>query len=145
MFSIASLLGPKAIKFAIIGIIALAVVTIIGLGYRHYTGLLAENNTLKVNQVTLETAVKQSNAAAQKAASVAQDWAAHSAKTAETLETLSALQGEATETIRELKNVLSRHDLEALAAKKPVLVQRRINAGTTSILRELEDASRYNR
>jgi hypothetical protein len=47
-----------------------------------------------------------------------------------------------TERNHELSTLLSKHDLTHLAEVKPTLIERRINAGTKRVLRELEQATR---
>ena len=57
------------------------------------------------------------------------------------LEDLTTAQREAGAYSRELKDVLSKHDLGALAKRKPGLIERRVNDGSDRALRLLEQST----
>ena len=44
--------------------------------------------------------------------------------------------------VRELESLLSRHDLKVLAQAKPKMIEKRINEGTSKVLKELEELTR---
>lgn len=44
--------------------------------------------------------------------------------------------------VRELESLLSRHDLKVLAQAKPKMIEKRINEGTSRVLKELEELTR---
>lgn len=54
---------------------------------------------------------------------------------------LQALQNQAAEEAKQLKETLSSHDLSALSSAKPGLIERRINRGTADAFRLLELAT----
>jgi hypothetical protein len=47
------------------------------------------------------------------------------------------------EQIHELRNTFIKHDLSRLAARKPGLIERRINSGTIRVFNKLERASSF--
>jgi hypothetical protein len=116
----------------LIGAAALALV--IGLGYRHYTNVLEENATLKVNNQILSGAVETQNRTIGKLEDANKEWKAEVGRVVKTMEDLRKSQIEAATEARRLNDVLSQHDLNALSAAKPGLVERRINRGTADIL-----------
>lgn len=128
-------------KLIIAGIAALAVVTIIGLGYRHYTGLIDSVATLTANNAQLETAVgqqKQTIAAQQDAIG---EWQQSQDELLSRVDELQAVAEEAAKETRRLNDIFARHDLTELARRKPGLIERRINSGTRAAGRMLECAS----
>jgi hypothetical protein len=120
---------------------ALALVTIIGLGYLHYTSLLEERDTLRQNVARVETALETQRAATAAAVKVIGEWSAAQERTVETLRELAQKSEAAREEGRRINRVLAEHDLGALAAARPGLVQRRLDDGTARALRMLRDAT----
>ena len=57
------------------------------------------------------------------------------------IDEMAKVQLEATAQTRKLNDLFAKHDLQALAAAKPGLVERRVNAGTAAVLRMLEWAA----
>lgn len=128
-------------KLAIAGLLALAVVTIIGLGYRHYTNLLAEREILKANNAVLETAVgtQQTTIDAQTAA--IGEWDEALAELSERMNELQRVQIEATQETRRLNGLFSQHDFGRLSFQRPGLIEPRINDGSDRAIRLLECAT----
>ena len=117
-------------KWIVVGLAALAITTIIGLAYRHYTGLIDDKVTAEANAAKLElaletqkatTAALRENVAEWQAAAERYQQAAHEAQ-------LTAKHAQA-ET-RKLNALFSKHDFTNLARRKPGLIERRVNAGT---------------
>ena len=138
---LAGKVGASAAKWIVYGFIALAIVTIIGLAYHHYTGLLEDNVALEKEKTRLELAVDAEAKAKEAAIANALEWQDQSRKQLEALNAATAVQSQATEQMRKLNDVLSKHDLKAVASKKPKLVEDRLNSGTAGALRMLGNAS----
>lgn len=125
-------------KLALYGIAALAVASIIGLGYSHYTGLIEDNATLRENNVTLQVAVKGQQAAVTAAARAVEEWKESADRLGKVISEMTETQRSATVQTRRLNDVFAKHDLEALALAKPGLIERRVNSGSAAARRLLE-------
>lgn len=119
-------------------LIGVALVTVIALSYRHYTGLVDEKARLTGEVATLREDVSREKARADAFELTIDRWDAAARVQAQALSDLATAQRDAGSYTRELKDVLSTHDLGALAKRKPGLVERRINAGSDRALRLLE-------
>ncbi len=128
-------------KTVIIGLAALAVVSAVGLAYKHYTDLVANNAALtaRVGQMDLAIQAQDDTILAQKDA-IAQ-WNAAALEFQAQIENLREGQIMAADERRRLNVLLSEHDLTKLVNAKPGLMERRINSGTVRIHRMLECAS----
>lgn len=125
-------------KLAIAGLLALAVVTIIGLGYRHYTNLLSERDILKANNAVLETSVETQQTTIDAQTAAIGEWdAALTAFTAR-LEEMERVQYEATQETRRLNALFAEHDLRRLSFERPGLIEPRIRDGSDRAIRLLE-------
>lgn len=124
-------IASAAAKWAAIGVV---VATAVVLSWRHYTSLVDSN-------VRLTTERDQALGRAEGATRVVDQWRASQAEQAAALRDLADAQREAGKYSRELRDVLSKHDLSRLAAAKPRMVEARINAGTDRAMRLLERAS----
>ena len=132
---------PLGYKIGAGALIGVALVTAIALSYRHYTGLVDDKAELTAKVGTLEQDVAREKARADAFKLTIDKWDEAAAKQAEALDRFSTAQREAGETTRKLTDVLSKHDLGALARSKPGLIQTRINAGTADAFRLLEQSS----
>lgn len=132
---------PVPGKLAIAGVIGLTVVTIIGIGYHHYTGLLETVQVLNGDNTRLRMAHDlQKNTIAVQRKTIA-EWRASQAKLIARTAEIQQVADRATEETRRLNGLFSKHDLTNLALRKPGLIERRINAGTRGALRLLRCAS----
>lgn len=132
---------PLGYKIGAGVLIGVALVTTIALSYRHYTGLIDDKAELTAKVGTLEQDVAREKARADAFKLTIDKWDEAAAKQAEALDRFSTAQREAGETTRKLTDVLSKHDLGALARSKPGLIQTRINAGTADAFRLLEQST----
>lgn len=132
---------PLGYKIGAGVLIGVALVTAIALSYRHYTGLIDDKATLTEQVGTLKQDVAREKARADAFKLTIDKWDEAAAKQAEALDRFSTAQREAGETTRKLTDVLSKHDLGALARSKPGLIQTRINAGTADAFRLLEQST----
>lgn len=122
-------------------IIGVATVTVIALSYRHYTGLVDAKAELSAEVATLREDVAREKARAKSLERAVDRWDQAARAQARALDELTNAQREASTYARELRDALSKHDLGALAKRKPGLIENRINAGSTSAMRLLERAS----
>lgn len=132
------------IKWILIGLAVIAVVTAIGLGYNHYNNLVEANATLRENVTKLEASVlvqKQTIAAAE---ANAQEWKLAFEDWQSTLSELVDVNQQATQELTRLGTLFAKHDVERIALAKPVLVEHRINSGTADALRMFERATSGN-
>lgn len=127
---------------AYVGIaIGVALATAVALSYRHYSGLV-ESNALLTGQVsTLQGDVSREKARADAYERSIDRWDEAARVQAEAMGELTTAQREAGAYSRELKDVLSKHDLGALAKRKPGLIERRVNDGSDRALRLLEQST----
>lgn len=132
---------PLGYKIGAGALIGVALVTAIALSYRHYTGLVDDKAELTARVGTLEQDVAREKARADAFKLTIDKWDEAAAVQADALDRFSNAQREAGETTRKLTDVLSKHDLGALARSKPGLIQTRINAGTADAFRLLEQST----
>lgn len=130
--------GFSSAKLAIYGILALAVVSIIGLGYAHYTGLVEDNARLRENAVKLMAAIEIQKSATAAAMGAVDAWKTSAADLGKRIDEMARVQVRAAAQTRRLNDIFAKHDLEALSLAKPRLIERRINSGSASVLRVLE-------
>lgn len=135
---------PFTINWVKVGIgaaIVVASVTAVYLGYRHYNGLVEAKAALSSQVATLTADVAREKARADAFELTINKWDEAAREQAKSLDQFTQAQREASQYQRELKDVLSKHDLGALAKRKPGLIENRVNAGTDRALRLLESAS----
>lgn len=127
---------------AYVGIaIVVAVTAAVALSYRHYSGLVESNAQLTGQVATLKEDVSREKARADALEKSIDRWDSAANAQAKALEDLTTAKREAGAYSRELKDVLSKHDLGALAKRKPGLIERRINDGSDRALRLLEQST----
>jgi len=133
-----------AINWTKIGIwtaVVAASATAVFLGYRHYNGLVEAKVELSTRVSALTADVAREKARAEAFEKTIDTWDKAAETQREALNQFTQAQREASHYQRELKDVLSKHDLGALAKRKPGLIENRVNAGTDRALRLLESAS----
>ncbi|RLC08805.1 MAG: hypothetical protein DRI24_22815 [Deltaproteobacteria bacterium] len=115
--------------FKIAAVVLLASV-IIG-AWLYFKSVLAENETLKANQIKLELALEQSERTVKTIkASIKKAAAAH--------KEVSSQFSKAREENGKLKKLLSKHDLGYLAERKPGLIAKRTTKGSNNVGRCFE-------
>lgn len=137
--------GFTGIKLAIYGIIALAVVTSIGLAYTHYQGLLVTIQTLKSNEVKFNFALSKQSETIEIAEDRVREWQQNAEKMKELYEEVFRENETANSEVKRLNGLFSKHNLAKLAKAKPGLIEKRINAGTINMFRMLQCASNSNK
>lgn len=133
-----------AINWTKVGIwaaIVAASATAVFLGYRHYNGLVEAKVELSAQVSSLTADVAREKARADAFEKTIDKWDEAAETQREALTQFTKAQREASQYQRELKDVLSQHDLGALAKRKPGLIENRVNAGSARAMRLLESAS----
>lgn len=121
--------------------IGVAIVTAVTLSWRHYTGLLEQVEDLTEQANGLQTLATEQRARADALELAIGSWDRAAAVQAGALRDLTQAQEGANRTQRALNAILSRHDLGALAARKPGLVEARVNRGAADAGRMFERAT----
>ncbi len=129
------------LKLAIAGIAALAIVSSITLGYRHYTGLLAANVTLEKNNAVQGLALSAQDDTIKVQGDAISEWKLAQDELIKRVDEAQQIAEDAAKETRRLNDIFSKHDLAYLARKKPGLIERRLNTGTRAAQRMLECAS----
>ncbi len=134
----AMLSGLNAYAGIAIGVV---VATTVALSYNHYSGLVNSKVQLSAQVATLSEDVTREKARAEALELAVAGWESAAKVQADALVDLTSAQREAGAYSRGLKDVLSKHDLGALAKRKPGLIERRVNAGSDRALRLLEQST----
>ncbi len=124
-----------------IGLLVLLGVCITAAGavvWQHYSDLVDTKAALTAQVTGLKADVAAEKATVSALKLTIGKWDQASANQVQALQDLTTAQQDAGAQTREIKDVLSKHDLGMLAARKPKLVEARINAGTDTALRMLE-------
>lgn len=133
------------IRLALMGIAGSAVITAVGFGYFHYTGLVKEAAQLRANNAVLESAISLQDSTISSQQQAISEWEDSQTQLLKTMEQLATNNLMATEELRRLSNVFSEHDLNELSRRKPGLIETRIDRGTDRINCLLEAATSGNR
>ena len=133
--------GLSGVKLAIYGILGSAVITAVGLGYWHYTSLVEEAAQLRTNNAVLQSAIDLQATTITAQQEAIPEWEEAQARLLQTMEALREQNQLASTELRRLQDVFSRHDLNALALRRPGLIEQRIDTGTARINRMLECAT----
>jgi len=123
-----------SIKAMAFGLAALAIVSVVGVGYAHYRNVLAERETALAERDML--VIQNAGLEASRDAFMEQAEAARAA-----MADMAYAAAEARQEVDDLNEKLRKHDLAALAKAKPGLIERRINRGTAGVLGMFERAT----
>lgn len=118
-----------------------AVLVTIYLGYSHYEKMVEENGVLKETVGKLKKDVDMISASNENAISTVGRWADSQKKFDDELRQLSTAQRENSQRLSEINELFAEHDLAELAARKPGLIERRVNAATARSIRMLKCTS----
>lgn len=130
-----------AYRIGVWAAIGVALASAAVVSYRHYVGLVDAKAELSARVAELRADVASETARADAYAHSIDRWAAAAATQAKALEDNTKVQHEAGKQARELKDVLSKHDLGKLATSRPGLIERRANDGTARAIRLLEQST----
>lgn len=128
-------------KLGIWAAVAAALVAAVVVTYSHYSDLVATNAAQAGRIATLESDVAREQARVAAYKDTLTKWDAAATAQVKALEELSAAKREAGAYQKVLADVLSKHDLGALAKRKPGLIENRVNAGADRVNRLLESAT----
>ncbi len=128
-------------KIGVWAVIGVGVTVAIALSYRHYAGLVDSKAQLSAQVATLTEDVAREKSRADAYERSIDRWERAAEVQAQALEDNTTAQREAGTYARELKHVLSTHDLGALAKRKPGLIERRANDGTARAFSLLEQST----
>lgn len=121
--------------------IGVLVASIVTLSWLHYTSLIDAKVVLsaQVKTLTQDLEAQKATTAHYRDKVIAFNAAAMAQVKA--LEEFGKVQEASGSYDREVKDVQAKHDLGALASKKPGLIEARVNAGSARVLRLLEQAT----
>jgi len=113
----------------------LAVIGSIVTGYFYVTGLQKKVEVLTSNNLVLQKSFEEEK---QNFDLYKDSVTKNLSKYKEKTQTLGRKYDEAKTNVTRLEKTLSKHDLEYLAKKKPVLVEHRINSATSRLFKDIE-------
>ena len=131
----------SSLKLALAGVLLAGVLGTLALGYRHYTGLLAERAALQADNIRLETAVETQHRTIDAQSAAIDEWEQAQRALIARMEDLERVQREATAETRRLNELFSEHDFTDLARERPGLIAPRITDGAARANRLLECAT----
>lgn len=121
--------------------IGVAIATGVTLSWRHYTSLLSERDALQDKVATLSKDLSAERGKSEALQGAINGWVSAAERQADALERFTVAQKKAADYQGKLLNVLSRHNLGELASQKPALIERRVNDGSSRVIRMLEQAT----
>lgn len=134
--------GPSlVVRLALVALLGVCASAAGAVLWHHYSSLVDEKASLSAKAEGLGRDLATATARADSFRESIDKWQEASRLQANAIEALTAVQLKAGENQKRLEDVLSKHDLTALARAKPQMVERRINAGTADTLRMLERAT----
>lgn len=138
-----ALLGIKTLPWKWIGagLLALALLAIIGAATLHYRGLLAENKQLALDKAALSSALDEQRAATDETLAAVDNWSAALDNFSAAVRQLALVRAEAEAERRRLDDLLASHDLEALAVDDPAAAERLADDFTSRIFGVLQCGS----
>ncbi len=129
------------VRVGLLVVLGVSLVTAGTVLWNHYSGLVETKATLAARVSNLEGSLATEQQRSKGLEEAIDRWNMASEAQVVALQEFTEVQREAAAYSKELKNVFSKHDLGALAKRKPALVESRINAGSASAFRMLERAS----
>jgi len=126
-------------KLHILG--GIAVVTIIGLGYLHYTSLLEDISRLKQTNQQLVISNKSKDVTIGKYSDTVKEWKESQDQYIKDMKELREISIKSQEEVQRLHGIFSKHNIEKLAINKPTLLEKRVNSGTANAFRMFECSS----
>lgn len=137
--------GGLQLKVVFAGVIGLLLLGMLGTAYWHYTRTVAENQTLRAENATLETAIDTQTLTIDAQRDAITGWEEHSRDLVRQMEALQRVGEEARTETRRLNELFRSHDLGGLAAQRPGLIEDRVQRGADRAGCLLEQASGANR
>jgi len=134
-----ALFGLSKVKLIIMIAAAAAVATFVGILWLQNASLRSSNSTLISDNAGLTSAVEWQRNAITQAVGNAQEWQDAHEALQKRIEELSRVQQFANAENRRLRGIFADHDLAALAAAEPGLIENIINAGSNDAFSVLRD------
>ncbi len=122
------------IKLIAVALAVVTIVTVAGLGYHHYTGVLSDLQMV-------QSALSLERVRSKEMTEARDSWQEQAEVLSKAAEDMAEVSIAAEEEVERLRDVQRKHDLGALAAEKPGLIQRRINDGTARVFMQFEQAT----
>ena len=138
---IAPAVNGAVVRVGLLVILGVSLATAGAVLWKHYSGLVEDKATLTAEATGLKAEVAAGKAQVLLLEKTIGSWQEASKAQVRALEENTQAQREAGAYSKELKNAFSKHDLNALALRKPALVESRLNGGTAGAVRLLERAS----
>lgn len=110
----------------------LSISLVLGFAYTRYETTLRENAQLKQNVASLTSAVEEQRKSTAYALQAIDEWKLSQEKMAHELEDYRRNQAASGKRLEKLNELFAKHNLELLARKKPLAIQRRANAATAA-------------
>lgn len=118
------------IRAVFVGIVAAALLGILGLIYWHYSSLLEDVSGLRLEKAKLETTVGAQDRTIAAQQQAIDEWKDHTEQLVRQMAELQEVSRSAGDETRRLHELFARHDLEAIGRRRPSLLEDRINAGS---------------
>jgi hypothetical protein len=129
------------LKVVFAGVIGALLLGMLGTAYWQYTRTVAENRELQAKNATLETAIDTQTVTIEAQREAITEWAEHSRALVLQMEALQRVGENAREETRRLNELFRSHDLGGLAARRPGLIEDRVQRGADRASCLLEQAS----
>lgn len=133
------------LKVVFAGVIGLLLLGMLTTAYWQYSRTVAENQVLRANNATLETAIDTQTVTINAQRDALTGWEEHSLELVRQMETLQRTGEEARLETRRLNELFRSHNLDDLATRRPGLIEDRVQRGSDRIGCLLEQASGANR
>ena len=137
--------GGMQLKVVFAGVIGLLLLGMLGTAYWHYSRTVADNQALRAENATLESAFNTQSLTIDAQRDAIAGWEDHSRELVRQMETLQRVGEEARTETRRLNELFRSHDLGGLAAQRPGLIEDRVQRGADRAGCLLEQASGANR
>lgn len=133
--------GLSGLKMGLFAFGAIAVVTIIGLIWNHYTNLLETVKILGENAVKLEAALVEQGTTIDEQETAIDEWETSQETLVNRMGEFQEVSWQASKERRRLDDLFAKHDFTFLTRENPGRIELRINRGTAREQRLLECAS----
>jgi hypothetical protein len=129
------------IKLAVMGVLALAIVTAVGAGALYIRGVINDNATLRVNAAKYDNAIEQQKQTIGALQGANAEWKGALKDLQGKMQEMVGVQRDAVAETKRLNDVFAKHDLGKLSVAKPGLVEKSLTAGTARVGSMLECAT----
>lgn len=124
-------------------LIGAVLISVIGLGYGHYTGLLKSIEEQGIENSNLKIAIESSNAINLQLNKAILDWKESQDKFVKNMEKLTAVSLESQQEARRLNETFAKNNIKELAVKDAGFLENRINERTSDMFRMFECSTSF--